>query len=96
VVSSSFFIWLFIFFLFGLPVVGMLLKTRSVLSCCLGGGAVAVTPILLLGLFSAASSNNVFGGNVLFDLMLLFAAGAIGGAVFWGIAFSGIKTNYPS
>ena len=80
------------FFLFGRPVIGILLKKRTVLSCAIGGGCVAITPILLLGLFSVPSSNNVFGGNMPFDLMLLFGAGAIGGAVFWGIAFARTKT----
>ena len=79
------------FFLLGLPVAGMLLKKRAVLSCVLAGGIVTIAPILLLSLFSSFSANNVFGGSMLLDLMLLFMAGCLGGAVFWGIAFFGAK-----
>ena len=79
------------FFLFGLPVIGVLLKKRTLPSCALGGGSVTIAPILLLSLFSISSTNHPFGGNMLFDLALLFMAGVIGGVAFWCIAFAGTK-----
>lgn len=81
------------FFLFGLPVVGVLLKKRTVLSWVIGGGCVTVTPMLLLSLFSIASSNNIFDGRTLLDLLLLFVAGCIGGVIFWVFAFAGDKAD---
>lgn len=76
------------FFLIGLPLVGILLKKRTVSSCAISGGIVSVLPILILGILSIFSPNTVFTGEMLANLFLLFLVGAMGGAVFWGIAFA--------
>ena len=76
------------FFLFGLPVVGVLLKKGTVLNCVIGGGCVTVTPMLLLSLFSIASSNNLFAGRSLLGWPLLLVAGCIGGVIFWAFGFA--------
>ena len=81
------------FFLFGLPVIGMLLKKRTIFRCSIGGGSVTIAPILLLSLFSLSSTNQTFQGDMLFHLLLLFIAGAVGGILFWVLAFMGTKAN---
>ena len=78
----------FFFFLIGLPIVGILLNKRTVLSCAIGGGCVSIAPILLLDLFSLFSKNNIFTFEMVLNLGLLFIAGCVGGALFWLIAFS--------
>jgi hypothetical protein len=86
------FLFGYLFFcLFGLPVIGILIKTPPLMSCLIGGGAVTILPILLLSLFSLPSANNVYGGRMLFDLLILFVAGGLGGILFWGVAFAGTK-----
>lgn len=74
----------------GLPLVGILLKKRTILSCAMSGGIVSVVPIFLLGFLSMFSPNTVFTGEMIGNLVLLFLVGAVGGVAFWGIAFARI------
>jgi hypothetical protein len=89
------FLFGYLFFcLFGLPVIGILIKKRTVMSCIVGGGVVTIVPILLLSVFSFSSSNSVLGDRMLFDLMILFMTGSLGGLLFWVVAFAGTKGDY--
>ena len=88
------FIFGYLFFcLFGLPVIGILIKKRTLKSCAIAGGVVTVLPILLLSVFSLSSSNSVYGGRMLLDLLVLFTTGILGGLLFWTIAFAGTKSE---
>lgn len=71
----------------------MLIKKRTLKSCVIAGGIVTVLPILLLSVFSLSSSNNVYGGRMLLDLLILFMTGILGGLFFWVIAFAGTKNE---
>jgi hypothetical protein len=87
--------WITFFFLFGyayfallgLPVAGLLVKEKDLNNCLLAGGVTSIAPIILLGSLSMFSSNTVFEPKVILSLGALFVAGAIGGFVFWLIAF---------
>lgn len=89
--------WLPIFLLFGylffavigLPVAGLLITRRTIRACFIGGGAVAVAPILLISLFSIFAGSNIYTLEMAMQLVALFVVGGLGGAVFWLIAFFG-------
>lgn len=79
------------FFLFGLPVVGILIKKKTLVSSMLGGGCAAVAPVFLLSLLTLFSSGNFLSSENLFGFVLLFVSGCLGGALFWAIAFFNIN-----
>ena len=79
------------FILLGLPVLGILIHSRKLSTCAIGGGTVTVAPVFLLGIFSIFSDNQVFTSETVLNLSLLFFAGCLGGAVFWLIAFAQVK-----
>lgn len=81
------------FLLIGLPLVGMLIKKRTMLSCAGGGGVVSIAPILLLSMFSIFSGNKIFTLEVMGNLGLLFLIGSVGGLLFWVIAFAGVTSK---
>jgi hypothetical protein len=83
------------FIVIGLPVLGILIHSRNFYMCAIAGGAVSVAPIFLLGIFSIFSTNQVITQDVAFNLILLFLAGCVGGAVFWLLAFAGKNTDIP-
>lgn len=84
---SIFFAFGYLFFLlFGIPVVAALLRGRKLLSCVIGGGAVTIAPILLLRALSLSFDITL---ETLMSYVLLVAAGGLGGAIFWLIAFAG-------
>jgi hypothetical protein len=88
------FLFGYLFFcLIGFPVIGVLIRKRTLISCLIAGGAITIVPILLLSLFSLPSSNNVYGGRMLLDLLILFAMGMLGGLLFWGLAFAGTNKD---
>jgi hypothetical protein len=76
------------FFLIGLPIVGILLKKKAFLSCVIGGGCAAITPIFLLNALSFFAANHFFTLENLFGYGSLFIEGCVGGALFWLIAFA--------
>lgn len=91
------FVFGYLFFcLFGLPVIGILMRKRTLMSCLIGGGVVTLVPILLLSILSLSSSNNIYDGRMVFDMLALFLMGGLGGVVFWGIAFAGTKRDANS
>lgn len=81
------------FFLIGLPVVGILLRKKTILNFAIGGGCTSVAPILLLNLFSLFSGNKILTAETLVSLGALFIAGVFGGMLFWVIAFAEIKSK---
>ena len=84
---SIFFVFGYLFFLLlGIPVVAMLLHRRQLLRCAIAGGAVTITPILLLRALSLSFDITL---ETLTSYVLLVAAGGLGGALFWLIAFAG-------
>jgi hypothetical protein len=90
--SKNWFIFFFLFgytffFILGLPAAGILIREKNLKSCVIAGGLVSIAPIILLSLLSIFSSNTVFEPKVVASLLLLFVAGAIGGFIFWLIAF---------
>jgi hypothetical protein len=78
----------FFTFLFGLPVMGFLIKKKRFLSCLVGGGITSVLPIILLAMFSIFSKNTIFNVEMIKGVGVLFVSGCVGGALFWVIAFS--------
>lgn len=89
---AIFFVLGYLFFLvLGVPITAMLMKKRRLLSCALSGGIVTIAPIVLLKILSMSSSTGTFTGEALLSYLLLIAAGCLGGALFWLLAFSGDK-----
>lgn len=84
------------FFLIGLPLAGILISKRTILSCTVGGGVTSIAPILLLSIFSIFSENKIFTLEVIGNLGLLFLIGCVGGMLFWGIAFAGAQRKSAS
>jgi hypothetical protein len=79
----------YLFFLvLGLPIAGVLISKRTILSCAIGGGVTSIAPVLLLSVFSIFSGNKIFTLETVGSLALLFVVGSIGGAVFWLLAFA--------
>lgn len=74
--------------IFGIPALGFIVNSPSFVKCVLWGSATAVLPILLLGaitLFYTARETDLrefvyFWSNIM-------VSGAVGGCVFWSIAF---------
>lgn len=77
------------FILIGLPIVGMLLKNRRILSCAIGGGCTAVIPPLLVNSLSFFATSPLFTLEGMLGYFSLFFYGCVGGAFFWLIAFAG-------
>ncbi|MFZ6756445.1 hypothetical protein ACO0K9_04435 [Undibacterium sp. Ji50W] len=76
------------FFLLGLPIAGILIKKKTLLSAMLGGACASIAPIFLLDLLSLFSAGNVS------LYALLFITGSVGGALFWLIAFFDMQRHY--
>lgn len=78
----------FFTFLFGLPIMGLLIQKKKFLNCMIGGGVTSLSPIIFLAIFSIFSKNTIFNVETIEGIGLLFVAGCVGGAIFWVIAFS--------
>jgi hypothetical protein len=76
-------------FVFGLPIMGILIARKKFFSCLVGGGAASVLPVILLAMFSIFSENTIFNSEMIEGGGVLFISGCAGGALFWLIAFSG-------
>jgi hypothetical protein len=79
------------FLLLGIPIAAIFLKKRRLLSCVIGGGVVTIAPLLLLRALSLSVSLHGFTLETLASYALLAAAGGLGGALFWLIAFANSK-----
>lgn len=80
------------FALLGPPFVGALVHTRSLRSCIVAGAVVTVIPVLLLHALSFTG----LGGSDMGGLSVLVLAGALGGLLFWVIAFAGTRQSSGS
>lgn len=91
------FLFGYLFFaIFGIPMIALIKDGIDFGRCAALGGAISILPILMLGIFSIGSNNAALSGRALFDLIVLFSVGGIGGAVFWLIAFAGLKKDTAS
>lgn len=75
------------FFLLGLPLIAMLVSKRTLLSCAIGGGCLAISPAVLLGAMSFFSTYKAIDYQFVVGWLLVFLLGALGGVLFWFMAF---------
>jgi hypothetical protein len=75
--------------LIAMPIMAVVVK-RSFLSCLICGGIAATVPAVLISAL-AMFDDDIFTWWMLRDLCGFFALGAGGGALFWAIAFLGLR-----
>jgi hypothetical protein len=80
------------FILTGMPLAAFAYVRGTLLACVACGGFASILPLLLLASLSMFSTMHMTDRTVI-DMLSLFVAGGLGGAVFWLILFSQIKVK---
>ena len=91
IVPLVFIVGYFCFFIFGLPALAMVLRKKLFWKTVLAGGIVSMLPVFILNALSLFATTGLFNLQSLIGYGSLFLSGALGGGLFWLIAFSKIS-----
>lgn len=95
IVPVIFIVGYFCFFIFGIPVIAMVISKKSIWKTILAGAIVSMLPVFLLNALTFFATTGIFTLQNLIGYGSLFLSGGVGGGLFWLIAFSkfGIESD---